>query len=96
MVVGVNRFRDDDAPHADLSKADPKLEGEQVARLRELRSRRDAGRATERLDALQQAAAGAENLMPFILGAVEAEVTLGEIAHALRAVFGVYRERPVL
>ena len=48
------------------------------------------------MDALAQAAAGTDNLMPHILDAVERDCTLGEIAHALRDVFGVYTEDPVI
>lgn len=99
VVVGVNRFTTGDAPLADTLKLDPEIEDAQVAGLRAHRSRRDGAAAQASVDAIQQAAAGegeANNLMPRILAAVEAGATLGEVAGALRAVFGVYRERPVL
>jgi methylmalonyl-CoA mutase N-terminal domain/subunit len=96
-VVGVNAFQAEEARREqNLLRIDPALEAEQIARLRGLRSRRDAARATAAIDRLQQAAAGTENLLPRILDAVESRVTLGEISHALRAVFGVYHEVPVV
>ena len=75
---------------------DPALETAQRAAVADLRSRRDRRAAAEAIDALQQAAAGTENLMPRILDAVEARATLGEVSDALRAVFGVYRESVVI
>jgi methylmalonyl-CoA mutase N-terminal domain/subunit len=96
VVVGVNEFVEEEAPPGGLLRVDPALERDQVARLRDLRSRRDAAAARDAVDALQQAAAGPENLMPRILAAVEAKATLGEIADALRHVFGEYRESVVV
>ncbi len=96
VVVGVNRFTAEERVQPPLLSVDPQLEQDQVARVRDLRRRRDAGKARDAIDALTQDAAGDANLMPRILTAVQAECTLGEIAHALRGVFGVYREQPIL
>ena len=96
VVVGVNKFQQEEKVQPTILKVDPALELEQVERLRSVRSRRDAQQAAACLDALQQAATGSDNVMPHILHAVKSEVTLGEVAHSLRAVFGVYRESPVL
>ena len=96
VVVGVNRFTAEERVQPPLLSVDPQLEQDQVARVRDLRRRRDAGKARDAIDALTQDAAGDANLMPRILAAVQAECTLGEIAHALRGVFGVYREQPIL
>jgi methylmalonyl-CoA mutase N-terminal domain/subunit len=60
--------------------------------LARLRERRDNGRVRKSLDALQRAAEGTENTMPYILDAVKAYATLGEICDALRTVFGDYQE----
>ncbi len=92
-VVGVNAFQVEasQAP-SQLLRIDPALEAEQIGRVRGLRSRRDAAAAREAIDRLQQAATGTENLMPYLVRAVEGRVTLGEISHALRAVFGTYEE----
>ena len=59
-----------------------------------LRARRDNGRVGAALDALKRAAEGAGNTMPYLLEAVRAYATLGEICDSLRAVFGGYTETP--
>jgi methylmalonyl-CoA mutase N-terminal domain/subunit len=95
VVVGVNAFKSEDPP-VPVLKLDPALEEQQVARLQALRKERRNGAATAAVDAVRTAARGTENLMPFILAAVKAEATLGEISDALRDVFGEYRENVVL
>ncbi|MGH9482290.1 MAG: methylmalonyl-CoA mutase family protein, partial [Terriglobales bacterium] len=72
------------------------IERRQVERLRALRQRRDAARAQAALEGVGAAAGGSENLMPLLLAAVEADCTVGEIAGALRQVFGEYRETVVV
>ena len=96
VLVGVNRFQEEEPPAGDLLRIDPAIETAQVQRVQSVRSRRDTARAQEALDALAQAASGSDNVMPHILRAVEAHVTLGEISHRLRDVFGVYQETPIL
>ncbi len=97
VVVGVNAFTEgSDVAHEDIMQLDPSIEANQVAALKEVRSRRDAEKVEERVDALRQAASGSENLMPHILAAVKADVSLGEIADALRSVYGKYQEKVVL
>ena len=91
-VVGVNAFAADEEPTTELLRIDPAAERDQVERLRALRERRDAARAGTALQALSTAAGEDRNLMPAILDCVRAEVTLGEIADALRHVYGEYRE----
>jgi methylmalonyl-CoA mutase N-terminal domain/subunit len=95
-VVGLNTAVMAPEPEPDTLRVSPTLEAEQVARLQAFRRHRAAAPAREALDAVQQAASGEENLMPRILHAVESRCTLGEIADALRAVFGEYRERVVI
>jgi methylmalonyl-CoA mutase, N-terminal domain len=96
VVVGVNRFEEGVEAQPDVLRVDPALEAQQVAGLREVRARRDGPVVAARLDALRQAAAGKDNVMPPLLDAVRAEATLGEIAHALVDVFGRHRESTVL
>lgn len=91
IVVGVNRFRMEEEPEPQLLRVDPALARRQIERLEDLRRRRDAGKAEERLAALKRAAEGTDNLMPYILDAVRAYATVGEICHALREVFGEYQ-----
>ncbi len=95
VVVGVNAFRSDDPP-VTVMKVDPALEERQVARVRAFRASRNGTLAKQALEAVRAAAKGKENLMPPILAAVKAQATLGEIADALRDVFGEYRETVVL
>ncbi len=90
IVVGVNEHVTDDAPPGNLFQVDPAVGAalaEKVARYRAARGRDAAQRA---LDALETTARGRENLVPRIVDAVEAAVTLGEICDRLRGVFGVH------
>jgi methylmalonyl-CoA mutase N-terminal domain/subunit len=75
----------------DTLRVDESVHKAQVERLRQLRARRDNGAVERALVALQDAAGGDENLMPYILGAVEAYATTGEICNALRRIFGEYQ-----
>ena len=95
-VVGVNVHTDDSQPPTDLLKVDESVERGQVAALGEFKAQRSMGPVRDSLDALQQAASGTDNVMPHIVRAVQQEATLGEIADALREVFGVYQENVVI
>ena len=96
IVVGVNNFQiEGEAPIPTL-RIDPAIEQAQVERLRSLRERRDAEVAETALVKLEEAARGTENLLPRILACVEAFVTVGEISHRLRHVWGEYREAVTL
>lgn len=92
VVVGVNKFRTDDAETIPIMTVDPDIELEQVARLRAIRDRRDTEKAESSIKRLAEAANGTENLLPRILECVENEVSVGEISNALRKVWGEYRE----
>jgi methylmalonyl-CoA mutase N-terminal domain/subunit len=70
---------------------DPAIEARQREGLAALRARRDNDRVRDLLGGLETAARGPENLMPLFVTCVENDVTLGEIAGALRRVFGEYR-----
>ena len=96
VVVGVNRFQVDDPAGPPLLQIDAAIEDAQVARVRAVRASRDGAAAREAIDALGHAASGDQNVVPRMLAAVRAGCTLGEIADALRAVFGTYREHPVV
>jgi methylmalonyl-CoA mutase N-terminal domain/subunit len=88
VIVGVNDFVVSGEPPFETLKVDPSLEERQVARLKELRQKRDNAAATRTIDELKRTAEGEGNLMPPIVAAVKARSTLGEIANALRSVFG--------
>jgi methylmalonyl-CoA mutase, N-terminal domain len=91
-VVGVNKFQTEENETIPILKVDEKIERDQIERVRAVRARRDAVRAETSLAKLAEAAAGTENLLPRILECVESEVTVGEISHRLRKVWGEYRE----
>jgi len=88
VIVGVNEFQVQGEPPFETMRVDPKLEVEQVARLRKFRAQRSQSATTAALSDLKTAAQGTENLMPRIVAAVKVRATLGEIANALRDVFG--------
>ncbi|MEP7159245.1 MAG: methylmalonyl-CoA mutase family protein, partial [Chloroflexota bacterium] len=92
VVVGVNRFRDDEPHTPDLQRIDPATERAQVMRVDRLRSERDAQTWGRAMEALGEAAAGTDNLLPAIIDAVKARATLGEISDRLRVAFGEHRE----
>ena len=91
VVVGVNRFVDDVEPPTELHRIDPALETRQKEKVAGVRARRDAAAASMALEKLDRAAAGPDNLMPFIVDAVRVYVTLGEISDVLRNRFDEYR-----
>jgi methylmalonyl-CoA mutase, N-terminal domain len=91
-IVGLNRFQIEEEVSIPTLRVDPAIEQAQVERLRTLRERRDSGAAEDALARLEEAARGTENILPRILGCVEAFVTVGEISHRLRRVWGEYQE----
>jgi methylmalonyl-CoA mutase N-terminal domain/subunit len=95
-VVGVNRFTAQEAPSIPIQRVDENLERQQIERVRELRRRRDAIRWRTSLDRVTETARTGANLMPAIVEAVESNATVGEIAEALRVVFGEYQESVVI
>jgi methylmalonyl-CoA mutase N-terminal domain/subunit len=92
VVVGVNRYVTDEVTPVEVLRVNPLVAADQVARLADLRRRRDGALVAARLASLQEAARGTENLVERIVECVEGYCTLGEISDALRAVFGVHRE----
>jgi len=96
IIVGVNRYELEDEPEVEILRIDPALEGEQIERVRSLRGRRDSAAVESALARLKQAAAReGDNLMPPLVEASKAYVTLGEMCDALRSVWGTWTETPV-
>jgi methylmalonyl-CoA mutase N-terminal domain/subunit len=95
IIVGVNRYQQQDDSELEILRIDPALEDKQIARVQALRARRDPAAAESALARLKQGAEGDENLMPLIVDAARAYVTMGEMCDALREVWGVWRETPV-
>jgi methylmalonyl-CoA mutase N-terminal domain/subunit len=91
-IVAVNAYLDDAPLKIPLLEMDPEGHKRQVERLEELRRTRDNGAVGQKLDRLRIACQGTENTMPFILEAVHAYATLGEIIEVMRGVFGTYEE----
>ena len=91
-IVGVNAYNDQQSVTIPLLEMDPAGYQRQVDRLVEVRKNRDRGRVGQSLDRLRLACQGTENSMPFILEAVHAYATLGEIVGVMKEVFGIYEE----
>jgi len=96
IVVGVNEFQTEEQRRIQTLRIDPAVELEQVERLQALRNRRDQEKTKAALAELGRRAAGSENLLPAILGAVESYATVGEISDTLRREFGEFQESVVL
>jgi methylmalonyl-CoA mutase N-terminal domain/subunit len=92
VVVGVNRFRMEGENPIPTFRLDPALELAQLEHLRQVKASRRQAEVVEKLNRLEQAARGSENLLPLILDAAASYATVGEISDRLRAVFGEYRE----
>ncbi len=100
IVVGVNAYQVDEPPDIEILRVPKGAEARQVERLQELRRTRDNRRVKETLEALKEAARhnaspGRENLMTYILDAVRAHATLGEMTQVLKEALGTYEE-PIL
>jgi len=92
VVVGVNRFASGEASGIEVLQIDPDIERRQVERVRRVRAARDSGNWQAALDGVAAAARGGSNLVPAVIGAVEARATIGEISDTLRSVFGEHKE----
>jgi methylmalonyl-CoA mutase N-terminal domain/subunit len=93
IVVGVNGYTDPDEDlQIPILAMDPQGYDRQVARLGQIRQERDADQVSEKLNALRNAAEGDANTMPYIIEAVRAYATLGEVTDVFRQVFGTYIE----
>jgi methylmalonyl-CoA mutase N-terminal domain/subunit len=96
VIVGVNGYVQEGEVEPRLLKIDPALEPQQIARVQALRARRDSAAVEAALTRLAaDAARDDRNLLPAILAAATADVTLGEMCDTLRGVWGVWRETPV-
>ncbi len=91
-IVGVNAYAEKKPLTIPILEMDPKGYERQVKRLEGLRKSRDNGRVGQTLDRLRLALEGTENTMPYIMEAVHAYATLGEIIQVMKEVFGVYEE----
>jgi methylmalonyl-CoA mutase, N-terminal domain len=90
IVVGVNKYEEDEIEVPDLLRVDPESEREQVERLKAFKADRDRDLVQRRLEALRGAARGSDNLLPHIKEALRDRASLGEVCGAMQDVFGKY------
>ena len=91
VVVGVNRFVEDDIEVEDTLSVDPATERSQIERLKAFKAERDQELADRRLEELREAARGTANLLPSIRAALADRCSVGEVCGAMRDVFGEYQ-----
>ncbi len=96
IVVGVNKFQIEEEGHKEILRVDPEVERLQRQKLQALKEERDNRLVEEKLMVLKEKASTDENLMPYILDAVKAYASLGEICGVLREVFGEYEQSIIL
>jgi methylmalonyl-CoA mutase N-terminal domain/subunit len=95
IIVGVNDYLEEKkGPEEEITKINEDAIKEQIGKLSKLRN--DRGNISEYLDILEQKATSDENLMPHIINAVSAKVTLGEVCNSLRKVWGEYKPKNIL
>ncbi|WP_042273757.1 acyl-CoA mutase large subunit family protein [[Clostridium] dakarense] len=92
VIVGVNKFQIEEEAPKGLLRVDPIVGERQKEKLQELRDNRDNEKVQKALQALKVACEGEENVMPYILEAVKAYATLGEVCGVMREVFGEYKQ----
>ncbi|WP_276300347.1 acyl-CoA mutase large subunit family protein [Halorussus lipolyticus] len=91
VIVGVNEFEVDEEPEVDIQEVTEEEEQKQIDHLNAVKDDRDDEEVEAKLDALREAAEGDENVMPYIIDAVKAYATVGEICGVFRDTFGEYR-----
>ncbi len=96
VIVGVNEYVTAEPLDIPILQLDPQGEKRQVERLKRLRRERDSRESTRCLKALESACRGSDNLMPYLLDAVSAYCTLGEVCNVMRDVWGEYKEPMVI
>jgi len=92
VIVGINKYEEESTERIPTLKIDPEVERSQVARLKAVKAERDADVVATSLAAVRAACQSGTNLVPPIVTAVEANVTVGEICDVFRDEFGVYRD----
>ncbi len=90
VIVGVNKFVQEEPPLNNVFRIDDSIRLHQIKKINDLKAQRDQIAVANNLQKLKEAAVGTENLIPYILTAVESYATLGEIANTLRDIFGEY------
>lgn len=96
IVVGVNKFQIKEVEKKELLKINMNVQEEQIKFLRKVKAERSNELVKSKLKDLEKAANGSENLIPYILSAVQSYASIGEICNTMRNVFGEYKERVVI
>jgi len=91
IIVGVNKFETAETGNTPVFKIDESIQKMQTEKLKTLKAKRNNAAAAKCLESLSDAASGTDNIMPFVLNAVENYCTLGEISDTLRKVYGEYK-----
>jgi len=91
IIVGVNQYQTEEEKKIPLLRINESIRAQQIARIVDLKARRDSTKASTCLQQIHNHAVEGINLMPAVLQAVENNCTLGEIASTLRSVFGEYQ-----
>ena len=91
IVVGVNKYEEDDIEVEEILRVDPETERDQLERLKTFKAERDQELADKRLEELRAAAEGTDNLLPPIKQALKDHCSVGEVCGAMREHFGEYR-----
>jgi len=94
IIVGVNKYKDDEEGKSEVTKINEELIKEKIGKLLILKEKR--GNVEEYIDKIAQYATTDENLLPHIIEAVNAKVSLGEICNSLRKVWGEYRPKDII
>ena len=95
MIVGVNRYQQEDERQLEILRIPAELERKQIGRVQAVKARRDGAAVETALTELNAAAAADRNLMEPLLDCARAHATEGEIVQSLQQVFGTYTETPV-
>ncbi len=96
IIVGMNKFQVEEPKPTGLLRVDPMVGELQENKIAELKKKRDSEKTQKALSSLKKACGTDENLMPYILEAVRAYATLGEICNVMREVFGEYKQSVIL
>jgi methylmalonyl-CoA mutase N-terminal domain/subunit len=92
IVVGVNKYVEDDIEVQDILRVDPESERQQVERLKAFKASRDASAVERRLEQIREAARGTENMLPVLRDALKDGCSIGEVCGAMKDVFGAYQQ----
>jgi methylmalonyl-CoA mutase N-terminal domain/subunit len=92
VVVGVNRYVEDDIEVPETLRVDPESENQQLARLKEFKENRDQELVEQRLNEVRRCAEGTDNLLPVLRQALKDRCSMGEVCGAMKDVFGAYQQ----